>query len=1057
MLLILSAVTSLLAQKPTNNLQSKSKVGDVSKDRSYTKPLSIAADHEGVSNAISSGSNSKAVELMQSDSGLLITPEYFFAEVIDTNNALLQWGDVTGNQGTWLSYCSDEYFQSLGLGTGEAATFEIAIGWPAGSLSNLDGQSLVNVAFYPTSQLTSFSLKVYSGANLNTLIYSQPILSYSPNQWNVVALNTPILLDNSTDFFVAVEVHQAVNEYPVAIDNQTAVAGYSDLVNISGEWHSLYDFGFNNNWLLKVFVADIENTITALPMPLAGNKNLNEGTTLKAHSFLGLDAGFPASPQKNSLSEFVGYKLFRNGSLIQELAENTFFDAGLDLGTYTYGLTAVYAEGESQMVSRTVQIGTPALNINPSMITDSIEAGLETKTYSIVFSNSGNIAVEWDIPNLPLGISFDNSNGTIAPGASQTVSMTFDATAMFPGQRNYNISIATNNFNQPVTNLLVNMTVTGESGLIFSENTIDFGIVDINQQQTKTIQVVNNSAISAFVSVQTSSPNFQPYIDSYHLIPGDSAHITISFVGSELGAYTSEFLVKGVFNSDESTYSIPLEAFVALPAPTALLANLVGDTVNLNWYPPGVNPSYLQYGNGALQAGVGGIEDFEVAAKFEADLLQYYAGKTLTHIGFFVWENNPLFEIKVYRGDGAGTLALQQTVATVKAMEWNDIELETPIAIDSQETLWLGYAVTGESGYIPAGVDFGPAINGKSDLVRLAGSDTWLTLSEYGLPYNWNIRGWANSGNNIVPLSYQQPHLPSPTPLNATGGLHQKGPFSFTENQRSSNTSFLGYNIYRNGEALNSSPTTNTNWMDLLQAPGSFLYEVTSVFDLGESLPASVFISNDTTTNMPEGWNFEKTSFVHNIYIPVEAALRGGLRMEAGDMMGVFFHKNGIAYCAGAVAYQNGQLMMTAYGDNPTTPEKEGFAFGETIYWKVYLQNQKMAYDLNVTYDKAMPQHNGQFHISGLSMLASMETVTLNINEEIAQNYRVYPNPNAGNFILDGLRTGDQISILDATGRLIQRFEATGNSIKKSVDAKGFLIIEFKRGEQITYQKILIQ
>lgn len=1002
----------------------------------YSNPSPEVISFEGLSPFKVNKSNLKNIERAPNDTSLLVAPAYFFAEVIDTNNVRLQWGDVTGEQGTWLSYCSDVYYESLGLSADEPTTYEIAIGWPAGALPNLDGQSVVNVAFYPTSQLTSFALKVYSGENLNTLLYTQPILSYIPNQWNVVALNTPILLNNSADFFIALEVNQALNEFPLTIDNTSAVAGFSDLINISGTWQTLTEYGFNNNWLLKAFVADTE---------------------IKADIFVGLEADDPQNFQNNRSPEFLGYKLFRDGLLIQELTENTFLDAALGLGTYTYGLTAVYAEGESNLVSRTIQIGVPVLALSPATISDSIEAGIEMKTYSIEFTNEGNIALQWSIPTLPTGVQFDALSGAIPPGDSQLVTMTFDATALFPGQRNSNISIATNNVNQPATNLMVNMNVTGESGLIFSEDAVDFGTVDLNQQLTKTIQVVNNSAISAFVSVQTSSPNFQPYIDSYHLIPGDSAHITISFIGSELGAYTSELLVKGVFYSDESTYSIPLEAFVALPAPAALLANLVGDTVNLNWYPPGVNPSYLQYGNGALQAGVGGIEDFEVAAKFEADLLQYYAGKTLTHIGFFAWENNPSFEIKVYRGDGTGTLVLQQTVATVKAMEWNDIELETPIAIDSQESLWLGYAVIGESGYFPAGVDFGPAVNGKSDLVRLAGSDTWLTLSEYGLPYNWNIRGWVNSGDSSVPMGYQQPQLQATTDLQTTSLTLQKGPFSFEKNQRASTANFLGYNIYRNGEALNSSPTTNTNWMDLLQAPGSFLYEVTSVFDLGESLPASVFISNDTTANMPEGWNFVPTNIFHNIYIPVEASLRSGLLMQAGDVMAVFFHENGIAYCAGAVAYQNGQLMMTAYGDNPTTPEKEGFVIGETIYWKAYLQNQKMAYDLNVTYDRAMPQHNGFFHMSGLSMLASMETVTLNINESKTQNYRVYPNPNAGNFTIDNLESGDQIRILDATGRLVQRFEAVGTTLKAAVEATGLLIVEFKRGEKITYQKILVQ
>jgi hypothetical protein len=667
------------------------------------------------------------------------------------------------------------------------------------------------------------------------------------------------------------------------------------------------------------------------------------------------------------------------------------------------------------------------------------------------------IDLEWELQTLPDGISFNADSGTIAPGASEIVTLTFDATAMFPGERTMVINIPTNNLNQPVTSLSVNMIVTGDGGLLFSEDLVDFGMVNINEQITKTVQVVNNSPVSAFVYAGSDTYYFQPYIDNSHLLPGDSASITISFLGNEVGAYEANLLISSHFDYELVEYSIPMNAFVSLPSPASLTGELSGDTVNLNWYPPGVNPLMLQYGDGGVQTAIGGIESFEVAAKFESDLLQYYEGKTVTHIGFYAWDDIPEFTLKVYLGDDANTLVLEQTVDSVTSMAWNDIALTSPIDIDPENTLWIGYQISGESFYYPAGVDFGPAVTGKGDLVKLPGED-WTNLTDYGLPYNWNIRAWVNDGDSIAPLTVQDGiPVPETNTLITNDLTLEKGSFSFDHNQRAVNSTFLGYNVYRNGDALNAQPIAETNWTDLLEAPGGFLYEVTSVFDIGESMPASVFISNDSTMNIPEGWEFVPTNFVHNIYIPVEAALRSGLQMETGDVMGVFFHEEGIPYCAGAVAYQNGQLMITAYGDDPMTPEKEGFAFGETIYWKAYLQNQELAYDLNVTYDAAMPQHDGHFHMGGLSMLATMETVILDLAETLASSVSVYPNPNTGTFTLQGLQVGDQVSIMDATGRIIDRFEATGNTLNKSVEAKGLLIISFQRAEQITHQKILVQ
>ena len=1013
-------------------------------------------DYEGTISFNTNVPLSEEYEVILSGSGIVPAPIYLFGEIIDNSDVQLEWANVSGDEGSWLAYCSDEY--SYSVGTGDETSFEIAIGWPAGSLNNFDEQSIVNVAFYPTSELTTYTIKVYTGDSLNTLIYSQPVAEYTSNQWNVISLNSPIAINADESIYVALEINQSGDEFAAALDMGSAEPGLSDLINFYGEWQTLTEFGFDNNWLLKAFIVDTENAMTPLPAPVVQRENRNEGLSLQQHTFEGLNANFPYYFSAERTMAFTGYNVYRNGNLIEELTtENTYLDDNVGLGTFEYGVTAVFAEGESNPKTRTIQVGSPILTLLPALISDSIEGGVEIKTYPITFTNEGLIDLEWEFQALPDGISFDSNSGTIAPGASEIVTLTFDATAMFPGQRNLVINIPTNNLNQPITSITINMQVTGDGGLLFSEELLDFGMVNINEQITKTIQVVNNSPVPAFVYAGSDTYYFQPYIENTHLLPGDSTNIITSFLGNEVGAYEANLLISSHFDYELVEYTIPMNAFVSLPSPASLTGTLTGDTVELNWYPPGVNPLMLQYGDGGVQTAIGGVETFEVAAKFESDLLQYYEGKTVTHIGFYAWDDIPEFTLKIYVGDDANTLILEQTVESVTSMAWNDIALTSPIDIDPENTLWLGYQISGENYFYPAGVDFGPAVSGKGDLVKLPGED-WTTLTDYGLPYNWNIRGWVNDGDSIAPLSFQDgiPVLETNTLITNDFKL-KKSPFGFDHNQRAVNSTFLGYNVYRNGDALNTQPIAETNWTDLLEAPGGFLYEVTSVFDIGESMPASVFISNDSTVNMPEGWDFVQTSFAHNIYIPVEAALRSGLQMESGDVMGVFFHEDGIPYCAGAVAYQNGQLMITAYGDDPMTPEKEGFAFGETIYWKAFLQNQELAYDLSVTYDAAMPQHDGHFHIGGLSMLASMETAILDINENQTQNYRVFPNPNSGSFTLDGLETGDQINIMDATGRLIESFEASGNSILKSVEASGFLIIEFRRGEQITHKKILVQ
>ena len=732
-------------------------------------------------------------------------------------------------------------------------------------------------------------------------------------------------------------------------------------------------------------------------------------------------------------------------------------DENLSLGTYEYGLTAVYDLGESSAISKIVQIGAPVMVLNPAAIVESVESGT-IATFPLSISNQGLIDLEWSVAELPTGVSLSVNNGTIAPGQSQDIALIYDAQLLYPSLRQLTVVFETNNLNDPTTPLPLTIQITGEPAFSFSQDSIDFGMVDLNEQITRSFQVVNNTPVPAFIYTYSYDYHFQAYASNFHLQPGDTTDIVVSFSASEIGPYNADVIVEAYLNSDQYLFEIPVSAYVMLPMPSSLTGTFSNDTVSLSWYPPGITPGLLQYGNGGIQTaiGYGGPGTFEAAAKFGPDILGFYPNELLTHVGFYTWSDLSNFTLKVYSGENAETLLLEQPVESVAVMGWNDVELETPVPVDPTGYLWIGYELSQDDVDFAAGVDFGPAVQGKGDLVRLEGEE-WMTLSDFGLPYNWNIRGWVGESAD----SSMRALAPIPTgilqPSTLTTENLQKAPFAFTQaNNRNANSTFIGYNIYRNGEALNSAPVNETNWIDVLSAPGGYLYEVTSVFDLGESLPSSVFINNDTTINMPEGWDYTPTAFVHNIYIPVEAAMRSGMEMTSGDVIGVFYHIGSEAHCAGAVAYQNGQLMITAYGDDPMTPEKEGFEVGETIYWKVYIDSQEYVYDMNVTYDGSMPQHNGKYHIMGLSMLATMETTILGVGEAGMADLKVYPNPSQGNYTISGLSNGDEVSVMDATGRIVDRFVALQDNVQLRATAKGIYLIQVVRGNAIEQKKLLI-
>ncbi|MCD4651067.1 MAG: T9SS type A sorting domain-containing protein [Candidatus Cloacimonetes bacterium] len=56
---------------------------------------------------------------------------------------------------------------------------------------------------------------------------------------------------------------------------------------------------------------------------------------------------------------------------------------------------------------------------------------------------------------------------------------------------------------------------------------------------------------------------------------------------------------------------------------------------------------------------------------------------------------------------------------------------------------------------------------------------------------------------------------------------------------REVNRDFLGYNIYRNGVAINTALITTTNYLDTNLTDGTYGYEITAMYDGGESVPSN--------------------------------------------------------------------------------------------------------------------------------------------------------------------------------------------------------------------------
>jgi hypothetical protein len=312
-----------------------------------------------------------------------------------------------------------------------------------------------------------------------------------------------------------------------------------------------------------------------------------------------------------------------------------------------------------------------------------------------------------------------------------------------------------------------------------------------------------------------------------------------------------EYNVTAVYDYGESCFIDPsYEAHVGenFQPPTGLSAELLEcDDVLLTWDVPGeYTGQWIHWDNGENYDAIGLTSggSFMVASRWEVTDLAAYDGMYLAKIKFYPRGASTDYALKVWIGENAGTLVVDQPLDSVVLDEWNRVALTTPVQIDATQELWFGYAIIEHpEGEYPAGCDHGPAIAGKGDMITTDG-ETWDPLSGYGLDYNWNLQGWVTTEAVYAPLvSLPRAKIENSGDVYpAAGMLKPVSTATFADNSR---LTLLGYNLWRNGNNVHFVPAPDTFYIDPSVAAGTWEYYVSAVYDEGESFtskPATVVI-----------------------------------------------------------------------------------------------------------------------------------------------------------------------------------------------------------------------
>jgi hypothetical protein len=203
---------------------------------------------------------------------------------------------------------------------------------------------------------------------------------------------------------------------------------------------------------------------------------------------------------------------------------------------------------------------------------------------------------------------------------------------------------------------------------------------------------------------------------------------------------------------------------------------------------------------------------------------------------------------------------------------------------------------------------------------------------------------------------------------------------------------------------------------------------------------------NDDDVVLPEEWgDIHYTPFSHVIVLPGNLITEHDL--VAGDIIGAFTPEG---IFAGFAVVGTDQTIVL-FADDPLTDEKDGFAVGDEITFKVYKNSNESISDL----DPVFIDGEVTFNDNGID---DIEDVSISSVDDIPDiNFDIYPNPAKTVLNIKTNIEGSEARIIDISGRIIEliQLEKGINAIEIKNYNKGLYNISIISKEGVYTRKLI--
>jgi len=333
--------------------------------------------------------------------------------------------------------------------------------------------------------------------------------------------------------------------------------------------------------------------------------------------------------------------------------------------------------------------------------------------------------------------------------------------------------------------------------------------------------------------------------------------------------------------------------------------------------------------------------------------------------------------------------------------------------------------------YWPSG-----GINTYLDWVTQRGSQIKLTETE-----TFSVDGMFTGDNTLV-LAEGWHYLPvlSESTVDASDLFTQAGvDLAIAKDIAGTRVYWPGYGIYT---------------LDVLDPGSAYLIKLNSAceIDFGLSLKNMKFKRTPKQSENKSSWNTPVyTPESHLIALPENVAQQV---LKLGDFVGVFTYNN---TCTGLQEYTGGSLAITAFGDDITTSEQDGFTAGDAMTLKIYRSESKELFETEVVFDTETGNGNW-YTANGISVISMLKAVPASNKNPFSTTLYIYPNPSDGMIHISGIIPGTTVEVLDAMGKTVYQTTLTGEStINLTSQPSGLYNLRITSGDQTTQKKIVIK